>query len=344
MQFSLRALLSVSLLGAVAYAVPGPIAGTADINCRDPAMIYREETQTYYMFSTGQGMKIFKAPALDGPWKQEGYVMPNNCSKIEMEGNCDLWAGDIAKVGDQYVLYYSVSKVGSATAAVGVATSETMDPGSWTDHGEVVRGTGSLGFIAIDPNLIQVNGTLLLQFGSHMEGLFQVELSDFKTRKSDLPGNKIAGFNGFPDVEGGFMYKSPQQAWYYMFFSQGITLFGNGRPGPGGEYKVRVGRSKDPRGPFLDMTGDELTKKMEPLPGWIVLESHDNIYAPGGQALFWDPVSERDVMAYHYVNKDDDTKAIFGINYMDFSSGWPEVVEREVVKPSDKPKPTPTPE
>ncbi|EJD49237.1 glycoside hydrolase family 43 protein [Auricularia subglabra TFB-10046 SS5] len=333
MQFSLHAVLSALLLSALAYAVPGPIAGTANINCRDPAMIYRKETKTYYMFSSGQGIKVFKAPALNGPWKQAGYVMPNNCSKIQMEGRCDLWGGDISKIGDKYVLYYSMSKVGSATAAIGVATSKTMDPGSWTDHGEVLRGTGSLGFIAIGPNLIQANGTLKLLFGSHMAGFFQVELSDFKTLKSKLPGKHIAGYRGYAHIEGGFLYKSPKQDWYYFFFSQGITLFGNGRPGKGGEYKVRVGRSKSPSGPFLDKTGDPLTVEMDPRPGSIVLESHDNIYAPGGQSLFWDPVSKRDVMTYHYVKKDKGGSAIFGINYMDFSSGWPKVVARNVIKP-----------
>ncbi|EJD36686.1 glycoside hydrolase family 43 protein [Auricularia subglabra TFB-10046 SS5] len=337
----MRFLLFVSSLLTLACAAsyPNPIAGSANVNCRDPATIYRPENQMYYTFCTGQGMRIMKAPALNGPWKKAGYVMPNNCSKVDIKGRCDLWAGDVAKINGQYVLYYSASQVGSAKAVVGVATSKTMEPGSWTDHGEVLRSTGSLGFIAIDPNIIQANGTLKLSFGSHMSGIFQADLKDIKTLKTKLPGRKLASYNGRPHVEGGFMYKSPDSPYYYFFFSDGITLFGNGRPGKGGEYKVRVGRSKNPNGPFLDKTGDKLTAKMPQSPaGSLALESHGNIYAPGGQSLFRDPVSKRDVIAYHYVKKDKGGSALLGFNYVDFKSGWPKLVEKKVIKPT-KPKP-----
>ncbi|EJD49251.1 Arabinanase/levansucrase/invertase [Auricularia subglabra TFB-10046 SS5] len=389
---------------ACAQSYPNPISGVGQTNCRDPAMTYRPETKTYYMFSTGQGMKIFKAPAITGPWTLSGYVMPNNCSIVDNPGRCDLWAGDIARIGGQYVLYYSASQVGSANAVIGVATSATMDPGSWTDHGEVIRSDGSLGFIAIDPNIIDANG-LKLQFGSHILSLFQIEMTDFKTPKTKLPGKHIAGHNG-REAEGGFLYKSPDSPYYFIrktrfsrerpnpsivslalppavmdfmpgsrwnrgrservglpalsgtcclpallstpqvrirvselemffFFSDGVTLFGGGRPPAGDEYKVRVGRSMSPSGPFLDKTGDDLTKNMPESPsGSIVLASHDNIYAPGGQSLFRDTVSNRDVMAYHWVSNSEGGAARLGTNYIDFKSGWPTVITAPVVKPS----------
>lgn len=37
---------------------------------------------------------------------------------------------------------------------------------------------------AVDPNVIKVNNTLKLQFGSHMDGMFQVDMKDFKTPKT----------------------------------------------------------------------------------------------------------------------------------------------------------------
>lgn len=47
-----------------------------------------------------------------------------------------------------------------------------------------------------------------------------------------------------------------------------------------------------------------------------------------GQSVFLDPVSGRDVIAYHYIRKSDPvgSQAYLGINYLDFSSGWPVVV------------------
>ena len=36
------------------------------------------------------------------------------------------------------MLYYSLSSVSSQNSALGVATSFSMEPGSWKDHGEVI--------------------------------------------------------------------------------------------------------------------------------------------------------------------------------------------------------------
>ena len=97
------------------------------------------------------------------------------------------------------------------------------------------------------------------------------------------------------------------------------------RPAPGTEYKVRVGRGPTASGPFVDKTGDAITSGTTS--GTIVLGSHDNVYAPGGQSLFRDPVSNRDVIVYHYVRNDDfGGSSYLGINYVDFSSGWPVLV------------------
>ncbi|EJD49198.1 Arabinanase/levansucrase/invertase [Auricularia subglabra TFB-10046 SS5] len=341
MQPKLYPFLSVFslLVTACAAGTPNPIAGSSKVACRDPATIYGSESKKYYTFCTGEGVKFYTAPAITGPWKKTGRVMPKKCANVKLQGHCGVWAADVAKIDGQYVLYYSVSTVGSANAVVGVATSKTMEPGTWKDHGEVIRSNGSKGFIAIDPNVIKVNNTIKLQFGSHMDGLFQIDMKDFKTPKSKLPGKKLAGYNGRPHMEGGFMYKSPSSPYYFYFFSDGITLFDNGRPAAGDEYMVRVGRSKSPSGPFKDKSGNDLTKKKKSLTGTIVLRSHDNVYAPGGQSLFRDPVSKRDVIAYHYVSKKMGGGAKLGLNYVDFRSGWPKIVNWKPVKPSkSKPK------
>lgn len=41
-------------------------------------------------------------------------------------------------VGSTYYLYYSVSTFGSQASAIGYATSDTMEYGSWVDHGSTV--------------------------------------------------------------------------------------------------------------------------------------------------------------------------------------------------------------
>ena len=88
-----------------------------------------------------------------------------------------------------------------------------------------------------------------------------------------------------------------------------------------------VGRSENVSGPYVDKDGHKLTQDLKPPTGLLVLGSHGNIYAPGGQSIFEDPTSGRDVMVYHYVpNNSYGGPSYLGINYLDFSSDWPVVV------------------
>lgn len=88
-------------------------------------------------------------------------------------------------------------------------------------------------------------------------------------------------------------------------------------------HKVFVGRSTSAHGPFLDANGIDLRSSG----GTLVLASHGNIYAPGGQVIFVDHSdgSERDVFVYHYVPVNSpvpysDTYASLGLNGIDWSS------------------------
>ncbi|TFK90479.1 glycoside hydrolase family 43 protein [Polyporus arcularius HHB13444] len=324
MKFSILA--SLLSLSALAWAVPNPLPGGSSTVVRDPTIIYNPSSKKYFVFSTGENIQIFTSPSLTGPWTRNGSVLPN-CSKINLAGNCALWAPDVSFVNGQYVLYYSVSSLGSQNSAIGVATSKTAEPGSWTDWGAVVTSTPGGVYNAIDPNLINANG-LHLTFGSYWDGIFQIPLTNITTQASPPPGTHVAGNSGRA-AEGGFVYKPPSSQYYFLFFSDGVTPLNGSttRPPAGQEYKVLVGRSTSPTGPFVGQLGHALTENLNPPTGTLVLGSHDNVYAPGGQSVYHDPVSGRDVIVYHYVPNDAfGGPSYLGINYLDFSSGWPVVV------------------
>ena len=331
------------------------------------------------MFATGDHIPIFTSTSLLGPWTNVGAVLPSctSITGITPPGNCSLWAPDVHFVNGEYVLYYSVSTGGSQNSAIGVATSPSMEPGTWTDHGQVVRSQSGAEFnsstsrlpsqllapascspfvspsdmfhlCTVDPNLVvDFDGELKLGFGSYWGGIYQIVLSSVTTQMESPPGDHLAGGNGRP-AEGGFTYQPPGSFYWYEFFSDGITplqgvcpspffLFpaqaktphatqATSRPAAGAEYKVRVGRGPSASGPFIDQSGNSITEGTTT--GALVLGSHDNVYAPGGQSLFRDPVSNRDVIVYHYVRNDDfGGPSYLGINYVDFSSGWPVIVD-----------------
>ncbi|TDD35680.1 hypothetical protein E1286_39270 [Nonomuraea terrae] len=56
----------------------------------------------------------------------------------------DPRAPGISRRGGRYLMYYAVSSFGSNHSAIGLATSRTGQPGSWTDQG-VVANTRSMG-------------------------------------------------------------------------------------------------------------------------------------------------------------------------------------------------------
>jgi arabinan endo-1,5-alpha-L-arabinosidase len=123
---------AVSLVNT--YSDPGPCKGACWAH--DPTIIQRASDSKYFKFNTGTGIEIATASSLSGPWTLEGYVLPNG-SSIDNAGRKDPWAPDVHLVGDEYFLYYAVSTFGSQVSAIGLAVSESMEPGSWSDRGSV---------------------------------------------------------------------------------------------------------------------------------------------------------------------------------------------------------------
>jgi arabinan endo-1,5-alpha-L-arabinosidase len=69
--------------------------------------------------------------------------------------------------------------------------------------------------------------------------------------------------------------------YYYLFFSSGTCC--NEPPDlvpQGEEYHVMVCRSTEPTGGFVDQEGNDCLTDNG---GTLVLASHDDVYAPGGQ-------------------------------------------------------------
>ncbi|KAJ3918403.1 glycoside hydrolase family 43 protein [Lentinula edodes] len=329
----MRTTIISSLLGLLTTtfvaATPNPIAGSDTVEVRDPAIWYNPSLAKYFVFSTNGQIPIWTSSALTGYFALFRSAL-SSCSIIDSSGSCNIWAPDINFIDGLYTLYYAVSALGSQNSAIGVATSPSMMPGTWTDLGEVISSVTGDVFNAIDPNIIDDSVGLQLTFGSYWDGIYQVGLwPGVNDQASPTPGTHLAGYSGRP-AEAGFVYKPASQPYYYGFFSDGITpLIGaTSRPAAGAEYKVLVGRGAVGQGPFYDELGNDITLNLTPATGTLVLGSHDNVYAPGGQSIFADPVSGRDVIVYHYVKLSDPIggPSYLGINYLDFSSGWPVVV------------------
>jgi arabinan endo-1,5-alpha-L-arabinosidase len=173
--------------------------------------------------------------------------------------------------------------------------------------------------------LIYDGSNYYMNFGSFWGDIFQVQMANPPKKIASGSSSKQIAYKSTDSThaqEGAFMFK--HGSYYYLFFSVGQCCgYDASKPTAGGEYKIQVCRSSSATGAFVDKAGTSCTAGG----GTTVLESHGNVYGPGGQGVYDDP-SLGPVLYYHYVDTtigytDGDKR--FGVNTIDFSSGWPVV-------------------
>lgn len=312
---------------AQTFPNPQPCSGVCDY-VHDPSVVIRQSDGTYFRFATSEGIQIATAPSLQGPWTSDGSVLPNG-SEIPISGaNANsVWAPDAHLIGDTYYVYYAVSSLGSQDSAIGVATSTSLDSGTWTDLGSLNLPSNS-DYNLIDPNLFTQDGSsFILSFGSYWDGIYQIPLSSPLTISPGAAPQNIA-FNPTDNgaVEGSYQFWWPTNGvdYFYLFLSVGICCNSPPNLPPAGqEYHVNVCRSTSSTGPFVDKSGVDCLSGG----GTLVLGSHDNVYAPGGQGVIFDPNLNSIVLYYHYINPTigyDTEDYQFGYNILSIDSdGWP---------------------
>lgn len=285
-----------------------PLPNYGDIAVHDPNIL--PHNGNYYLFRGGVHVPILKAPSLSGPWTRIGTVL-NAPSIVEKQNRTRPWAPTTVSYNGRFYCYYTVSQHGSRNSAIGVASTDDIE-GEWTDHGAVInteKGPQSQIWPYNESNAIdaafitdqQTNKPYLL-YGSFWHGIFQVPLSDdlLSVEHATNPDARNLAYLPSPKFkpsEGSFMsYRAP---YYYLWYSHGkcCRFATKGFPAPGKEYHIRVGRSTDVRGPFVDREGVPLMEGG----GTVVYDSnHGQVYAPGGVGVVSGNETVQDVLYYHY--------------------------------------------
>lgn len=173
-------------------------------------------------------------------------------------------------------MYYVLSKTGTQNSAIGVATSKTMEPGTWTDHGSIGIPPNS-DYNRIDPNWIMINGKNYMNFGSFWNDIYQVEMESPLRIGSATP--RQLSFNETLNhrEEGAVMFKHAN--FYYLLYSGGIAgRYTATYPDEGEEYRISVCRSHTGTGDFYDRDGVSCLNTG----GTLLLASHGQVYGPGG--------------------------------------------------------------
>jgi len=346
-----------------------------DMAVHDPSVI-RDDDGTFYVF--GSHLDAAKSTDLMSWERIAGGVNDTNplfntyASEISegiewVGGHQGSWASDVIKLNDgRYYFYYNhcanpASEAGDCDAPrsyMGVAVSDTIE-GPYTDLGifmrsgmtpeEVTAGYGPDGFAeaeynpwvhpnAIDPDVFyDKDGKLWMVYGSYSGGIFILEMDE--TTAMPKPGQGYGQHLTGGDhsaIEGTYMLYSPESDYYYLFMSFGGFVSTDG-------YNIRVARSKNPNGPFLDAAGNNMADargnwaSIEPygvkLMGGFVFESDPGdaesergYLAPGHNSAYFDEETGRHLLITHtrFPNRGEEHSVRVHEMFMN-ADGWPVV-------------------
>jgi arabinan endo-1,5-alpha-L-arabinosidase len=189
----------------------------------------------------------------------------------------------------------------------------------------VLQSYASDNFNAIDPSVLvdtDSTGTVThvwMTYGSFWGGIYEREL-DPVTGKLSTTNTAITNLATRPAVtydpiEGSSLVK--HNGFYYLFVSFDYCC---SNPISSADYKIAVGRSTSPNGPFVDQSGTAMTNGG----GSILLSSGQLWTAPGGQTVYIDPVGG-DLITFHALSVAQNYLDYLFVEPITWVSDWPQI-------------------
>jgi arabinan endo-1,5-alpha-L-arabinosidase len=292
------------------YPGPGKVSGSTFAH--DPTVV-KMPSGGYLMAITAPGITL-KTSTDRTNWRDAGLVWNNANAPWTQpytgKTNENLWAPDLSYHNGKYYLYYSASTFGSRKSAIFLATSTTGAAGSWTNHGVVVETNAKSAYNAIDPNLVvDAAGKWWLTFGSFGNGIKMISINPSTGLRSGSNMVDLAARGSSGAIEAPVIVRHDN--YYYLWVSFDYCC-----KAAASTYNIRVGRSTNIQGPYLDRNGVAMTQGG----GSVVMATHGAIRGPGHNTVFTD--TDGDVLVYHYYRQSDG-EAQLGINLLRYDNGWP---------------------
>lgn len=250
----------------------GPVF--AEVSVHDPSIIKADGI--YYIYGShlqsAKSADLVQWTSISSGVKDGNPLIPNVTTEmadaLEWGQTYTFWAGDVIELADgKFYMYYSVCKGDSPRAAIGLAVSDSpvgpfsnvgilLKSGMWGEKSE----DGIVYDPTIHPNTIDPHtffdheGLLWMVYGSYSGGIFILKMDP----ATGLPlpdqgyGKKLLGAN-HSRIEAPYILYSPEAGYYYLFLSYG------GLDASGG-YNIRVARSSQPDGPYVDSEDQDMIK------------------------------------------------------------------------------------
>lgn len=219
----------------------------------DPAIYHDPVTKDYFLYCTDA--KCMRSHDMI-TWETLGKAVEEPPKEaVEWTGSKAIWAPDIVKVEDEYRLYCSNSSLGVQQSCIFLAVSDKAE-GPFIPKGIVFKSSKDMIVNAIDANIIEDvhNHRQYMVYGSFWGGCHIIELdkkTGFAKQEGD-PGICLARRPLWADgaIEGPYIIYNPDTEYYYLFVSYASLR---------SDYNIRVGRSRNITGPYLDHNGRDMT-------------------------------------------------------------------------------------
>ena len=269
-----------------------------EMSCADPHIIKHDGV--YYIFSTG--LNVYKSTDTI-KWESAGTMDISPKWGTNGAGN---WAPDVAKIGNKYMVYYSRSTWGDANPGIGVASAD-HPLGPWTDHGCLFLSKDIGVENSIDPGVFVGQDNKVYMVWGSFRGIYGVQLTDdglglyggidYARENKVLVAGQPGEWDG-ATFEGSYVIF--KDGYYYFFGSSGTCC-----DGLSSTYNVRIGRSRNPLGPYVDSNGQNLANNRNV--GHQVIQGSSNLVGPGHNSILIDDAG--DYWLVYHVWKNDNGNA-----------------------------------
>ena len=298
MKFKILAVTVPALLST--WLATPALALNGEPGIHDPSTIVECDGK-YYTWGTGGSALVSD----DGGWTWHAGARVQSGA-----------APDLIHIGDRYYMAYASSAGGLGgghASTIRVKWSKTLDPQSpdynWQDDHVVAASDGIEDCDAIDPGfLLDPNtGKLWCSYGTYFGFIRIIELDPKTghTMENAKPVNVAIDCEATDPI-----YKD---GWYYLLGTHGTCC-----DGANSTYNIRVGRSKNVTGPFIDNLGNDMIKGG----GKLVGAATGRYVGLGhfGRMVLGDDVEK---FSCHYESDLDRGGSVLDIRPLLWKNGWP---------------------
>jgi arabinan endo-1,5-alpha-L-arabinosidase len=323
------------------------------IDLNDAAIIYNDVHDPAQLVEVNGELVLF-ASAVEwstyqigsNNWELKGDDIYANGSPSWYNGT-NLWAPSVFKTSsDELRLYHSAvtdednhqSKIGFAT--VNTSTSNFTFTAS-SDY--VLESQNTEQPFAIDPAVFEDDSNRMwLVYGSHGKGIWMIEIDVTTGLLKEDPTDKtwdmtddrfieIANYGGQLDennIEAAYIYNHPSNPYYYLFVNWDKCC-----NGINSTYNIRVGRSDQPTGPFIDKNGVDLKAGG----GTVFLDANGDIignsrFVGPGHLGIYRHSDGKYYFSHHFYDADNSGEPSLAIWNLSWIDDWPVLSTQEKTK------------